>query len=72
VLGSVTTPIVQDSNPASIARRSVAQKSSSCARMRIIAYNKSSSGKQAVFHLNIALSLAAFAILNEGLLTVQR
>jgi len=37
-----------------------------------MAYNKSSSGKHAVFHLSIALSLAAFAIPNEWLLTGQR
>jgi hypothetical protein len=57
VPGSVITPMEQDSFPCSIAARSVAQKSSSCARMRAIAYNKSSSAKQPAFHLNIALSL---------------
>jgi hypothetical protein len=46
----------QDSTPASIARRSAAQKSLSCARIRAIAYSKSSS-PQPCFHFNIPHSL---------------
>jgi hypothetical protein len=74
VPGSVITPIEQDSFPCSIAARSAAQKSSSCTRMRAIAYNKSSSAKQAAFDLNIALSLEhlAFAIVIGGLDTLKK
>ena len=55
--GSVHTPMGHDSCPASIAARSLAQKSSSCARMRTVACNKSSSAKQTALHLNITTSL---------------
>jgi hypothetical protein len=71
VPGSVTTPIGQDSSPASIAPRSLPQNASSCARRRAMCVKKSSSPKEAGFHFNIitASQQTAFAVLGSVIYT---
>jgi hypothetical protein len=71
VPGSVTTPIGQDSSPASIAVRSLPQNASSCARRRAMCVKKWSSPTEDGFHSNIitASQQTAFAVLGSVIYT---